>query len=381
MLNLNVIVNRMQRRYFFSGSRDSTLRKIWINNACWAALALLLWLAGFFPRWIEEYYSRGLYIKIAHFQRIVTKLLPFSLGDLLYAWWIIAVLLVILRFIVTLLRGRFSWPVFWLKTSRHAGTLLRIYVLFYLLWGLNYSRLGIAYQLQLSPKPYSTAELTGLTTELLQKVNTARKTLGDAHYQYPSYKNIFDAASLAYDQAEDRFPFLGYRHNSIKRSLYSSALTALGYTGYYNPFSGEAQVNTIVPAFYLPYVTCHEVAHQLGYGDESEANFVGYLAASASDDPVFHYSAYLDLFNYANGELFLRDTAVARANYRSLDTLVRADLQAARLFFMQYRSRMEPLVKFFYGQYLKANHQPRGVDTYDEVTGWLIAFRKKYGQL
>ena len=123
------------------------------------------------------------------------------------------------------------------------------------------------------------------------------------------------------------------------------------------------------------------MAHQLGYGDESEANFVGYLAASASDDPLFHYSAYLDLFNYANGELFMRDTVAARKHYRGLDTLVRADIQFARRFFMQYRSRMEPVVKFFYGQYLKANHQPRGVDTYDEVNGWLIAYRKKYQKL
>ena len=77
----------------------------------------------------------------------------------------------------------------------------------------------------------------------------------------------------------------------------------------------------------------------------------------------------------------MRDTAAARQNFRSLDTLVRADLHAARDYFMQYRNRMEPLVRFFYGQYLKANHQPRGVDTYDEVTGWLIAYRNKYKTL
>ncbi len=371
----------MERRYFFFSSRGGTLRKLWINNALWAGIALLLWVAGFFPGFIERYYSRGLYIKIAHFQRIVTKLLPFSLGDLLYAWWALLLLLIPLRLLVTIIRRRFSWTAFWLKTARNTGTLLRIYVLFYLVWGLNYSRLGIAQQLELAPKPYTTAELNNLTTALLQKVNLARKELGDSTYQYPPYKNIFDAASLAYDQAEDRFPFLSYRHNSIKRSLYSGWLTYLGYTGYYNPFSGEAQVNVKVPPFYLPYVTCHEVAHQLGYGDESEANFVGYLAASASDDPAFHYSAYLDLFSYANGELYMRDTAAARQNFRSLDTLVRADLHAARDYFMQYRNRMEPLVRFFYGQYLKANHQPRGVDTYDEVTGWLIAYRNKYKTL
>jgi hypothetical protein len=70
----------------------------------------------------------------------------------------------------------------------------------------------------------------------------------------------------------------------------------VGFTGYYNPFTGEAQVNTTVPKFLQPFTASHEVAHQLGYAKEMEANFVGYLAASHSTDTLFRYSVYLDLF-------------------------------------------------------------------------------------
>ena len=80
-----------------------------------------------------------------------------------------------------------------------------------------------------------------------------------------------------------------------------------GFTGYYNPFTGESQVNSTVPVFTIPYTACHEVAHQLGYAKEMEANFAGYLAASTSDDNFFRYSVYLDLFRYANRNLFLLD--------------------------------------------------------------------------
>jgi hypothetical protein len=34
-----------------------------------------------------------------------------------------------------------------------------------------------------------------------------------------------------------------------------------------------------------------------------------------------------------------------------------------------------------YGNYLKANNQPKGIETYNEVVSWLIAYRKKYGEL
>ena len=56
------------------------------------------------------------------------------------------------------------------------------------------------------------------------------------------------------------------------------------FLGYYNPFTGEAQVNTNVPAFVIPFTTCHEMAHQIGYASESEASFVGFLVIRNSNN-------------------------------------------------------------------------------------------------
>ena len=86
----------------------------------------------------------------------------------------------------------------------------------------------------------------------------------------------------------------------------------MGFTGYYNPFTGEAQVNTTVPKFLLPYITLHEIGHQLGYAKEDEANFSGYLAAVDSHDTLFQYSTYLDLFVYANREVFYFDSTASK---------------------------------------------------------------------
>ena len=88
----------------------------------------------------------------------------------------------------------------------------------------------------------------------------------------------------------------------------------LGFLGYYNPFTGEAQVNTKVPAFIIPFTTCHEIAHQFGFASESEASFVGYLVIRSGNSPVFKYSAYFDLFGFANGELYSRDSVAAKQN-------------------------------------------------------------------
>src|SRR5678809_1786278 len=100
-----------------------------------------------------------------------------------------------------------------------------------------------------------------------------------------------------------------------------------GFMGYYNPFTGEAQVNTTVPKFLQPYITTHEIAHQLGYSKENEANFVGYLAAISSPDPVFHYSTYFDLFLYANREVYFFDSVSSKNAREELNPFVKKDIE------------------------------------------------------
>lgn len=37
---------------------------------------------------------------------------------------------------------------------------------------------------------------------------------------------------------------------------------------------------------FKPFVACHETAHSMGYGAEDEANFIGFISASESDNPM-----------------------------------------------------------------------------------------------
>ncbi len=43
------------------------------------------------------------------------------------------------------------------------------------------------------------------------------------------------------------------------------------------------------------------------------------------------------------------------------------------------RNAIAPFMEGAYDKYLKMNKQPKGNATYHEVTGWLIAYGKKYG--
>jgi hypothetical protein len=370
---------RMQRK-------NSTSSPKWLILSILFGVALLLACLGFFPELIERYYSRGIYPPISLALRSVTGLLPFSLGDVLYTAFCAWMAWRLVSFIRARIRREPARPL--VVLSQVLRFVCIIYIVFKLAWGFNYDRLGIAHQLGIPDKEYTKEELRALTEELIDSVNACRRAMPDSILPTPSLPSIYDGAFQAYQNISARLPFLEYRRRDVKGTLFNVLGDYMGFTGYYNPFTGEAQLRTDVPRVLIPYIACHEMAHQLGYASESEANFVGYLAASASRDVYFRYSVYLDLFSYAQGEeirMYGRDKnfkvfeTIVKENRQRLDTLVKLDRKAIREFFNKRRNKVAPAVSSLYDQYLKMNSQSSGINSYDEVTGWLIAYRKKQG--
>ena len=66
---------------------------------------------------------------------------------------------------------------------------------------------------------------------------------------------------------------------------------------------------------------------------------------------------------------------------KQLDTAVILDLKEWSDFNKKHTSIVEPIVRAIYGLYLQGNQQPEGVFSYDEVTGFIIAYYKKFGRI
>lgn len=331
--------------------------------------------------WVENQYTNAVYPLISRVLRYLFGWLPFSFGDILYGMlivWLIWKLTTAIRFLIK----RQLTPKQWLvKTGRFFRCLLIIYIIFNLFWGINYNRVGIAGQLNLAEEMYRTDDLKKLNGLLVSRANAAKLVLKKNQVPYPDKKELFQRVQQAYADATQVYPFLQYTPHSLKPSIWSWVGNYMGFTGYYNPFTGEAQVNTLVPKFLQPFTTCHEVAHQLGYAKEMEANFVGYLVATASQDTLLHYSVYLDLFMYSNRNLFQTDSVTAKLYQNNLIPEIKTDLAAWKAFNRKHKNPIEPVFRWVYGKYLEGNQQPKGVLSYDEVTGLVIAWYKKTGNL
>jgi len=91
---------------------------------------------------------------------------------------------------------------------------------------------------------------------------------------------------------------------SPKPLLSSDFMSQQHMTGYYFPFSMEANYNNVMYIMNMPATFCHELAHLRGYIYEDEANFIAYLACVGSDDPMFQYAGYLSVLNYIDNDFY-----------------------------------------------------------------------------
>ena len=337
-------------------------------------ILLIKWLAGH-PQLIETYYSEGLYPWISQFFRVLYGWIPFSVGDILY--FILAVLA--FRYVVKHRKEIRNYP---LRFGRDVLFVLSItYFSFHLLWGLNYYRLPIAEKFGLTDT-YTPNELDQLVVALIKKTNEAqfgitKDTALIVQIPY-SKKEIFDKTLVGYEHLKEDFPFVAYERPSIKKSLFSTPLTYMGYGGYLNPFTHEGQANGRLPNFRFPVVTGHEMGHQVGYSAENETNFIGYLATLYNPDPYFKYSAYAYALAYCLSDIRNRDEQAFEDLYAQLNPGVRKNFKEMADFWESFENPLEPVFKAIYSRFLKANNQTKGIESYNAVVSLMVAYHQKH---
>jgi hypothetical protein len=353
------------------GLLDKTKRRLKIRVITIASLAVvwfLLMLLADHPHAVERYYSNGLYPVICHILHPVFNLFPFSVGDLFY----IAVIGYLVFALVKLIRLAIK------REWKSAGLFLlgltigvQVFALaFYLFWGMNYYRLSAAERLNLPDSGYTVADLKSVTAMLIDSANACRVRINNTDLQQGNTA-IYKTAITAVTALSSGPAYFHTYSPQIKPSLLTPLLNYIGTSGYYNPFTTESQINYQMPAFLRPFVACHEMSHQMGYGPEDEANFVGFVAGTQSNDRLLRYSAY-----YLGVEEFMfalkhQDSIARKELKKRISPQVLNDFKTEREYWISYEGKVEVLSSFFYDNFLKANNQPKGLRTYNQMI-WLV---------
>ena len=345
-------------------------------------LALTLPIQVFFVQllsqktaWIEKYYSNGVYPYISKFFRFILGWIPFSFGDIVG----LILILLLIKGIYQLIKNRFKNSISLLLNFTIALSI--IYFCFYTFWGFNYFREPLAKNLNLQQATYSTEQLVKTTKKIVLELNKVHLQIvanDSMKVKVPySQKEIYQLATNGYQNLAFIYPQLTYQNTSIKSSLVSLFQSYNGTAGYINPITGEAQVNYMIPKTGYPTTTCHEMAHQIGWAAENDANFVGFLASIANDDLYFKYSGYRMAYNYCIGQVYKHDKAIASEIKNLVNKGIYKDYRDSYLHWKQFDNPLEPYLKKGYNSYLKANNQSKGIKSYSYVVDLLIAYFDK----
>ena len=346
-------------------------------------IAIVYFLSKF-PDFIENFYTNGIYIFISSFLRTLFGWIPFSIGDIVY----LVLIILVIRFLILFIKNKNSNRIS-LVYQLTAGFSI-FYFCFYFFWGLNYSRMPIRKTLEFNNKKdttqsdaYDINKLKTLSDKLILKIIFIQSKLVEndtlpvvvSH----SKSEILKLTQTGYQNLSKQFEQFKYQPNSLKKSLFSLPLTYMGFAGYFNPLTGEAQVDHLIPKVSLPITCSHEVAHQLGIASESEANFIGYLAANSHDDLYFQYAANLMAIRYTLSDIYRFDPKIYENYKNKLPIGVLKNIRETHDFWSKYENPFEPFFKIFYNNYLKYNQQKDGLKSYNQMVGLLIEFDDKYG--
>ncbi len=334
---------------------------------------ILIKVISFFPAFIEHFYSNGIFIYTSKLLRYVFGWIPFSFGDILYC----VVIIMILRFFI---KKVFKRGVAWKEIILDIGaTLSLVYACFHMLWGMNYYRLPLHEILKIDDQ-YTEEELIKVSEALIVKANHlhAKLEINDSlPIRIPySKEEVFEKTVPAYNQLNGIFPELNYHPKSIKTSILSLPLTYMGFSGYLNPITNEAQVNGLILNYKAPTTSCHEGAHQFGFAKENEANFIAALTTIKYDDIYFNYSGTTFALKFCLNDLYLRNEEKAICLIEELRPGIRKNYREVNEFWDSYKNPLEPIFKGTYDSYLKVNNQPDGMDTYSYVVALLVNYYK-----
>ena len=331
---------------------------------------LVLLLIKNHPSWVETYYSQKFYPFLFNVYRFFFDKIPFSVGDLLYG--IIAIH--IIKEVFMVIKKRKIQLFFLLRNGLSALSL--ILIVFNINWGLNYYRIPLNKKLNYNIS-YNETQLEKTLNILVNASNKLHEKLSNS--DSVSIRISYSKNIIA-KQIEDEFNFDLYKFKTypyIKNSLWGTILSYMGYSGYLNPFTLESQVNDKIPKLSYMVTTAHEMAHQLGIASESEANFIAFYNCIKHSDPFIQYSGYTFALRYCYSEFYKLNPEKAKEKIRALKQGVLNNLFELSEFWIHYKNPIEPIIKKGYDSYLKANGQSRGLKSYNDMVGLVVAYLEK----
>ena len=331
----------------------------WVPVLLLALAALALWLAPIPAPFVEQWYSRGAYLRWERIAALLSNLVPIAVFDVM----VFAVALYVAAAVIRARRRRsFAYA-----AVRIVIVAAVIGIWFQLAWGLNYRRVPIGESLGLAAAPADAAVLERFAHAAADAARASAGGLDRAGSLSPSRVMAELAPAFARVQQTLNLP-IGARPGRAKRSLFDPYFRWAAIDGVTNPLVPEIMiVSTLTPAE-VHATVAHEWAHLAGYASEDEASFVGWLVCLEAGGAARYSGWVFALLKAAGASPEKGGQWLRRAG-----PVVTADIRAMRERYLGSSPVVRRAASATYDQFLRANRVEGGIRSYDEVLQLMVA--------
>lgn len=315
---------------------------------------------------VVEWHRASFFPRVAEVLQAVSGTAATTIGE-------IALLILVLLAVVALAALR----------SRVVGSLLFALGLavfsFYLCWGFAYGYPPLSARLAALPESDEEAsgavlvDLAERSARLAARASESDVSLAGTDTEFLARVNAgLDAGFANWPASLEVSPVRGVSFSPAKASRVSYALSRLQISGFYFPWTGEAQIDAEMPRTLWPRVSAHEKAHQRGFARENEATLIGMITCLSSPDRTVFYGGTLGLFVGFDRELARVDPEARGRIWAALPPRVTDDLRREAAFWKRHEGVAGKVSEKVNDTYLKAQGVRSGIGSYAETTRLIL---------
>jgi hypothetical protein len=306
----------------------------------------------------------------------VSSWFGFSLAELFYVLLVVFVIAYVIRAVVLLCcQGNRIARLYRTVLTLATGA-LAFYAGFCVLWGVYYSVSDFSRDSGIEKELVSTEQLQAVTEYFAALATEYRAELpqDSTGELVMDIDGIFSDAETLYDAVCEDYPSLKWLDVKPKAFVLSKALSYINFTGFFFPYTAEANINTDSPDCLIPSTVAHELAHQRGVASEDEANFVAVLASLKSENAVYCYSAALLAYIHLSNALYKADRDLWSEVYATLGTDVQNDIKQNNEYWAKYKTKVSQASETVYTGFLQSYGDDRGLQSYGDCVDLLVAY-------
>ena len=330
---------------------------------------------------------------IRRFLGMLSSIYPFSVTEILITVAIVWLIYFIIKTIMVTVRRRGKLKILSRRLLPVLVAALYVWGLFCWLWNSGYHAPGFAEKNGFMGGGVAFGDLMSVTAMFAKKANELAPLVprGEDRRYVLDRREVFEESTDIYRSLAAEFHSLNGKLYKPKSMLFSGLMSRMGYSGVYFALTGEANINTRIPAPFIPVTVAHEHSHQLGVFAEDEANFAGIAACISSGNIVFMYSGYLQGLMYLLPALYNEDHEAWleitsglfyevkldwRENYDYWESQKKVETGVGFLdnILTSITVNMSEAVDNVYDSFLKSQNQELGIKSYGACVDMLVEY-------